>query len=63
MSELDEETLAEDVPLMQLRYAVKALEVDIRGCIMQPDLAHCFKKSPLTPTNTTYFKEFVRPLA
>jgi len=63
VSELDEETLAEDVPLMQLRYAVKALEVDIRGCIMQPDLAHCFKKSPLTPTNTTYFKEFVRPLA
>ena len=48
--ELDEETMSDSLPLVMLRYVVKALDVDVRGCLSKRDLAHCVSKTRLEDT-------------
>ena len=59
MTELDEETVAESLPVVMLRYTIKALDVDVRGCLSKQDLAHCVHKTKLDD-KLSYLRNEVR---
>ena len=57
--DLDEETLSEHLPVVMLRYVVRALNVDIRGCLSKGDMAHCLHKTVLNRPTETYYRSQV----
>jgi hypothetical protein len=47
VKDLDEESLCDTLPLVMVRFAIAALQVNVRGCLSRQDWAHCLAKTPL----------------